>query len=148
MIEGVYVPLLTAFTEEGDVDVAACVAHAEWAVDRGVNGLVPFGTSGEVSSRKRPRAARVAASPPIYTDTADFATIMARNWTRDASSTGRPASPSLHGASPARFWSEWAARSSLWDRAAWTCFPRKAFRAFGHRAAVDHRLPLVLQPKM
>ena len=47
MIEGVYVPLLTAFTDDGSVDVPACVSHAQWAVDRGVNGLVPFGTSGE-----------------------------------------------------------------------------------------------------
>jgi len=47
VIQGVYVPLLTAFTDDGGVDVAACVAHAQWSVDCGVDGLVPFGTSGE-----------------------------------------------------------------------------------------------------
>jgi 4-hydroxy-tetrahydrodipicolinate synthase len=46
-MHGVYVPLLTAFTDEGEVDAGACAAHAEWVAARGVQGLVPFGSSGE-----------------------------------------------------------------------------------------------------
>jgi 4-hydroxy-tetrahydrodipicolinate synthase len=76
VIEGVYVPLLTAFTEEGDVDVAACVAHAEWAVDRGVNGLVPFGTSGEGPSLSFDERVRVLdALTAALPDTPIVATV-------------------------------------------------------------------------
>ena len=47
MISGVYVPLLTAFAPDGRADPAASAEHARWVVAAGVDGLVPFGTSGE-----------------------------------------------------------------------------------------------------
>lgn len=47
MISGVYVPLLTAFTGAGAVDPAAFAREAEWLADRGADGLVPFGSTGE-----------------------------------------------------------------------------------------------------
>ena len=47
MISGVYVPLLTAFAPDGRADPGACAEHARWLVAAGVDGLVPFGTSGE-----------------------------------------------------------------------------------------------------
>lgn len=47
MISGVYVPLLTAFAPDGRADPGACAEHARWVVAAGVDGLVPFGTSGE-----------------------------------------------------------------------------------------------------
>lgn len=47
MIDGVYVPLLTAFTTDAGVDPAASAAHAQWTVENGADGLVPFGTTGE-----------------------------------------------------------------------------------------------------
>lgn len=47
MISGVYVPLLTAFASGGGADPGACAEHAQWLVAAGVDGLVPFGTSGE-----------------------------------------------------------------------------------------------------
>jgi 4-hydroxy-tetrahydrodipicolinate synthase len=46
-MHGVYVPLLTAFTEDGHLDAGASAAHAEWVAARGVQGVVPFGSSGE-----------------------------------------------------------------------------------------------------
>jgi 4-hydroxy-tetrahydrodipicolinate synthase len=46
-MHGVYVPLLTAFTEDGRLDAGASAAHAEWVAARGVQGVVPFGSSGE-----------------------------------------------------------------------------------------------------
>ncbi len=47
MISGVYVPSLTAFAPDGRADPGACAEHARWLVAAGVDGLVPFGTSGE-----------------------------------------------------------------------------------------------------
>lgn len=47
MISGVYVPLLTAFAADGSIDPGACAEHARWLVTAQVDGLVPFGTSGE-----------------------------------------------------------------------------------------------------
>jgi 4-hydroxy-tetrahydrodipicolinate synthase len=47
VISGVYVPLLTAFAGDGTVDPGAFARQAEWLVSRGVDGLVPFGSTGE-----------------------------------------------------------------------------------------------------
>lgn len=47
MISGVFVPLLTAFAPDGRADPGASAEHARWVVSAGVDGLVPFGTSGE-----------------------------------------------------------------------------------------------------
>jgi 4-hydroxy-tetrahydrodipicolinate synthase len=47
VISGVYVPLLTAFAADGEIDPGACAEHARWLVEARVDGLVPFGTSGE-----------------------------------------------------------------------------------------------------
>lgn len=62
MISGVYVPLLTAFGRDGRVDPGAFAAYAQWQAGRGVDGLVPFGTSGEGPSLSmRERLAVLAA---------------------------------------------------------------------------------------
>ena len=47
MISGVYVPLLTAFTGAGAVDPAGFARQAQWLAERGTDGLVPFGSTGE-----------------------------------------------------------------------------------------------------
>jgi 4-hydroxy-tetrahydrodipicolinate synthase len=47
VISGVFVPLLTAFASNGAVDPGAFARQAEWLVSRGVDGLVPFGSTGE-----------------------------------------------------------------------------------------------------
>ena len=47
MISGVYAPSLTAFTSGGSADPGRSAEHARWLVQAGVDGLVPFGTSGE-----------------------------------------------------------------------------------------------------
>jgi len=47
-IEGVYVANVTPFKEDSlEVDVGAYLAHAAWLGERGVRGLIPFGTNGE-----------------------------------------------------------------------------------------------------
>jgi 4-hydroxy-tetrahydrodipicolinate synthase len=47
VISGVFVPLLSAFAPDGRADPGASAEHARWLVAAGVDGLVPFGTSGE-----------------------------------------------------------------------------------------------------
>jgi 4-hydroxy-tetrahydrodipicolinate synthase len=56
VISGIFVPLFTAFDRSGQVDTGAYAAFAQWLAGRGVDGLVPFGTSGEgpsLSMRER-----------------------------------------------------------------------------------------------
>ena len=50
MLTGIYVPNFTAFSENGDLDLAATIAHAEWLLNSDVDGLIPFGTFGEGAS--------------------------------------------------------------------------------------------------
>jgi dihydrodipicolinate synthase/N-acetylneuraminate lyase len=64
VISGVYVPMLTPFDQQGQVDTGAYGAFAQWLVGRGVDGLVPFGSTGEGPSlSQRERLAALAALP-------------------------------------------------------------------------------------
>jgi 4-hydroxy-tetrahydrodipicolinate synthase/2-dehydro-3-deoxy-phosphogluconate/2-dehydro-3-deoxy-6-phosphogalactonate aldolase len=46
-LRGVVPPIVTAFDAEGRVDHDATAAHAQFVVERGVNGVFPLGTNGE-----------------------------------------------------------------------------------------------------
>jgi 4-hydroxy-tetrahydrodipicolinate synthase len=48
--EGVIPALVTPFGEDGSVDAAALVRHAEWLLENGSTGLVGTGTMGEAQS--------------------------------------------------------------------------------------------------
>lgn len=50
MLEGLLVPMFTAFKRDESVAYEETVAHASWLVKAGVDGLVPFGTFGEGAS--------------------------------------------------------------------------------------------------
>jgi 4-hydroxy-tetrahydrodipicolinate synthase len=64
VISGVYVPLLTPFDHQGHVDIGAYGAYAQWLAGRGVDGLVPFGSTGEGPSLSpRERLAVLATLP-------------------------------------------------------------------------------------
>jgi 4-hydroxy-tetrahydrodipicolinate synthase len=64
VISGVYVPLLTPFDHQGQVDTGAFGAFAQWLASRGVDGLVPFGSTGEGPSLSmRERLAVLAKLP-------------------------------------------------------------------------------------
>jgi dihydrodipicolinate synthase/N-acetylneuraminate lyase len=64
VFSGVYVPQLTPFDHQGHVDIGAYAAFAQWLVSRGVDGLVPFGSTGEGPSLSlRERLAVLAALP-------------------------------------------------------------------------------------
>jgi 4-hydroxy-tetrahydrodipicolinate synthase len=70
VISGVYVPLLTAFARDGAVDPGGYAGHAEWLAARGVDGLVPFGSTGEGPSlslreKRALLAALVTAAPGV-----------------------------------------------------------------------------------
>ena len=47
---GVYVPFITPFTEDDQVDVAALRDHIDFMIDNGVHGLIPAGSTGEAQS--------------------------------------------------------------------------------------------------
>ena len=49
-IRGVLVPLLTPFNDDMTVATDLYIAHAQWLLDQGCAGLVPFGTTGEALS--------------------------------------------------------------------------------------------------
>lgn len=49
-MEGLFVPLFTAFNQNQKVDYVATREHAAWLLENGVTGLVPFGTFGEGSA--------------------------------------------------------------------------------------------------
>jgi dihydrodipicolinate synthase/N-acetylneuraminate lyase len=64
VISGVYVPMLTPFDRQGQVDTGAYGAFAQWLASRGVDGLVPFGSTGEGPSLSmRERLAVLAKLP-------------------------------------------------------------------------------------
>ncbi|MFB6071865.1 MAG: 4-hydroxy-tetrahydrodipicolinate synthase [Halobacterium sp.] len=46
-VDGVYPAMTTPFTDDGRIDFERLRAHARRLVDRGVDGLVPVGTTGE-----------------------------------------------------------------------------------------------------
>ena len=64
MISGVYVPLLTPFDQQGKVDIGAYGAYAQWMISRGVDGLVPFGSTGEGPSLSQRERLDVLATLP------------------------------------------------------------------------------------
>ena len=81
MISGAYVPMLTAFDQAGHLDTGAYAAFAQWLAGRGVDGLVPFGTTGEGASLslrerlaeydQRQREAALQESMPRFFDQSD-----------------------------------------------------------------------------
>ncbi len=46
-IRGVYVANVTPFRPDGEVDVEAYIAHVAWLAEKGVQGVVTFGSNGE-----------------------------------------------------------------------------------------------------
>lgn len=49
-LSGVFAPMLTPFNESGNPDRGAFIAHAQWLLEDGCHGLVPFGTTSEANS--------------------------------------------------------------------------------------------------
>lgn len=69
-LEGVYVAAVTPFREAPGfpIDIDAYLAHVEWLAERGVDGVVAFGTNGEgpsVSAREKLEVLRALSSAPV-----------------------------------------------------------------------------------
>ena len=47
-LHGVIVPMTTPFGEDGNIDASALEKQAEFLIEKGVNGLYPCGTTGEM----------------------------------------------------------------------------------------------------
>lgn len=47
---GVFVPIITPFTDDDAVDVPALHAHIDYLIENGVHGLIPAGSTGEAQS--------------------------------------------------------------------------------------------------
>ncbi len=61
-VRGLWCAMLTPLDREGSVDHARFVRHARWLLEQGVDGVAPFGTTGEGQSFSMPeRAAGLAA---------------------------------------------------------------------------------------
>ena len=52
--KGVFPPVITIFDQEGNVDYAAVIKHIEVLIDKGVDGIVLFGTTSEFCSVSLP----------------------------------------------------------------------------------------------
>lgn len=50
LFKGVFPPVITIFDQSGEVDNAAVVRHIECLIDKGVDGIVLFGTTSEFCS--------------------------------------------------------------------------------------------------
>lgn len=46
-IKGVYPPVITIFGKQGEIDYDANKKHADFLIEKGVDGLAYLGTSGE-----------------------------------------------------------------------------------------------------
>jgi 4-hydroxy-tetrahydrodipicolinate synthase len=61
IFQGVYVVTVTPFTATGEVDLAGVRKNAEWLIARGVDGLIPLGSTGEFASLSEEQKAAIAA---------------------------------------------------------------------------------------
>ncbi len=49
MFQGSIPALVTPFTDAGKVDEASFASHVDWQIKEGSSGLVPVGTTGEIT---------------------------------------------------------------------------------------------------
>lgn len=93
---GIYVAIITPFTEQDEVDYARLREHTDWLINNGVHGLAPAGSCGEYASLSEQERARVvetvievaAGRVPVIVGTAAPATKKAVEWARHAKSAG------------------------------------------------------------
>ncbi|MHB9024764.1 MAG: 4-hydroxy-tetrahydrodipicolinate synthase [Armatimonadota bacterium] len=61
VFSGVYVPLVTPFGSDGEVNAASLKRLIDWVIDNGASGLVPCGTTGESATLTHEEHQRVIA---------------------------------------------------------------------------------------
>ncbi|WP_028776989.1 4-hydroxy-tetrahydrodipicolinate synthase [Shimazuella kribbensis] len=93
---GVYVAIVTPFTEEMEVDYGCLREHADWLIENGVHGLIPMGTVGEYATlddAEREKVVEtiieaVAGRVPVVVGTGSPSTKKAVHWAEHAKKAG------------------------------------------------------------
>jgi 4-hydroxy-tetrahydrodipicolinate synthase len=96
VLDGIFVPNVTPFTREGDLDVEALRACVRFWVENGVSGLMPCGSNGEapyLSREERGKVIDVVVDEangriPIIAGTGSLSTRETVNLTMDAKNLG------------------------------------------------------------
>lgn len=105
--DGVYVALVTPFTEEHEVDYKRLIELCEWLIQEGIDGLVPSGSLGEYATMTGEERAKVintviAAAKgrvPVVVGSAAPSTRQAVEWvqfSKDAGAAGVMALPPIN----------------------------------------------------
>ena len=93
---GVYVAVITPFTESDEVDYPRLREHVEWLLSSGIHGLIPTGSCGEYASLSEQERAKVvetiadttAGRVPVIVGTAAPSTKRAVYWANHAKEVG------------------------------------------------------------
>src|SRR5437764_3259105 len=93
---GIYVALITPFTESGEVDYSRLREHVDWLISEGIHGLVPTGSCGEYAALSDQERAQVvetiirtaAGRVPVVVGTAAPSTAKAVGWANHAKEAG------------------------------------------------------------
>lgn len=93
---GVYVAVITPFTESGETDYARLRDHVDWMIGEGIHGLVATGSCGEYAALTDQERGRVVETiikaaggrAPVVVGTAAPSTAKAVAWARHAKEAG------------------------------------------------------------
>jgi 1-pyrroline-4-hydroxy-2-carboxylate deaminase len=93
---GVYVAVITPFTQDDRLDVARLCEHVEWLIGQGVHGIVPAGSCGEYAALSDAERERVVESVsevcrnrvPVVVGTGASSTRNALRWAEHAKRSG------------------------------------------------------------
>lgn len=96
VLDGIFVPNVTPFTRQGDLDVEALRACIRFWVENGVSGLVPCGSNGEAPYLSREERSKVISIVvdevngriPVIAGTGSLSTQETISLTRDAKNLG------------------------------------------------------------
>jgi 4-hydroxy-tetrahydrodipicolinate synthase len=96
VLDGIFVPNVTPFTRQGDLDVEALRACVRFWVENGVSGLVPCGSNGEAPYLSREERSKVISIVvdevngriPVIAGTGSLSTQETISLTRDAKNLG------------------------------------------------------------
>lgn len=93
---GVFVAVITPFTDRGEVDYERLHDHVDWLIGQGIHGLVPTGSCGEYAALSDSERGRVvettirtaAGRVPVVVGTAAPSTDKAVSWATHARESG------------------------------------------------------------
>lgn len=114
LFSGVYVAVVTPFTESFEVDYEGLRRHVDWLIDEGVHGVVPTGTCGEYASLTFDEREQVVETVldvaqgrvPVVVGVAAPATAQVVHWAEHARNHGADAIMALPPINYRASWSE------------------------------------------